>query len=155
MALDLTTKNDPMPETSHQPCRVELRSMDDPSSRSTSYIDGGWWPRSLDLVEELPPLLAHVRRAGFHTVRVTYRLHAWAESPRRIVVDGQRITLGGYRKQIEDTIGLVDTSGQKRLELLVIPPDTDPAVAQRALAIAGRDGDRDRAREVLDSASAG
>jgi hypothetical protein len=125
--------------------------------QTNNYLDGGWWPRSLDLVEELPALLTAVAAAGFATDHVVYKLHAWRESPRRIAVSGpagpHRVTLGGYRQQASDTVALVNASSRDRIELLVIPPNTDPVTAQRALTIAGCDGDAAPAGDVLTRAA--
>jgi hypothetical protein len=44
---------------------------------------------------------------------------------------------------------LIDQSGWKRIDLVVIPPATDAQVAHRALDLAGLDGDLHRAREIL------
>jgi hypothetical protein len=133
--------------------RYELRRVD-PSVQANPYLDGGWWPRSLDLATELPALLIALSHAGFETYRVVYRLHAWSEAQRRITIGGRRITLSGYRKQADDTIAFIDGSGRKRLEMLVIPPDTGSDIAQRALDIAGLDGDADSADAVLERARA-
>lgn len=65
------------------------------------------------------------------------------------------VKLGGFRSQDPAEISLVDSSGWKRVTLVVIPPGTDPAVARRALAMSGLNGDRHRAREVLDLAKWG
>ncbi len=141
------------PTKTDEASRYELRRVD-PSVQANPYLDGGWWPRSLDLATELPALLIALSRGGFETYRVVYRLHAWDESQRRITIAGRRITLSGYRKQADDTIALLDGSGRKRLELLVIPPDTGSEVARRALDIAGLDGDADSADAVLERARA-
>ena len=137
---------DPTPRDDRPPCRLRLRSLDAPSGR---HLDGGWWPHSRDLAQELPPLVTELSRTGFTTVRVVYRLHGWTETTRRMTIAGRRISLGGYRKQADDTIALLDGSGQRRLELLVIPPGTDPAVADRALTQAALDGDPESGAEVL------
>ncbi len=34
------------------------------------YVDGGWWPRSLELAVELPPFLEEVLAAGFDITEV-------------------------------------------------------------------------------------
>ncbi len=42
-----------------------------------SHVDGTWWPHSLNLVVELPGLLAAVRSAGYEVNPVTYHLADW------------------------------------------------------------------------------
>jgi Family of unknown function (DUF5994) len=53
--------------------RLRLRGSGD----GDGYVDGGWWPRSLDLGVELPPLLAEVWSGGYDVFRVSYDLTAW------------------------------------------------------------------------------
>jgi hypothetical protein len=141
------------PVLGENPSRIVLR----PGTESNSAdrcIDGGWWPRSLDLLIELPALVAVLSRTGFSAHCVVYRLHTWHETPRRTTIGGLRINLAGHRKQAVATVAVIDRSGQKRLELLVVPPQTEPAVARRALDIASRDGDCDPAEDVLRRARA-
>jgi len=125
--------------------RLRLR---DPGSVG-GFVDGGWWPRTLDLGVELAPLLTEIWSVGYDVRRVTYNLTAWNHAPRRIAAAGRLVRIGGYHTQDEDVVSLVDSSGWKRIDLVVVPPDTDPVVAERALALAGLDGDRHRAAEIL------
>jgi len=119
-----------------------------------TFADGGWWPRSLDLVVELPALLMAVEAAGYGEVRrVSYALTGWdGPPPRKSSMLNRVVKLGGFRSQDPAEISLVDSSGWKRTTLVVVPPDTDSAVARRALIMAGTNGDRHRAREILDLA---
>jgi hypothetical protein len=124
------------------------------------FVHGGWWPRSTDLVHELPDLLDAARTAGFDTHRVVYGPSIWDRFPRSPAAqyvfagsDAHRVALDRCSHQPPDTIALVDQSGSGRMDLLVIPVGTDAGLAERALAIAGRDGDSDPAAEVLDRAA--
>jgi hypothetical protein len=116
------------------------------------YVAGGWWPRSLDLSVELPPLLAEMFSAGYDVRRVTYNITAWNAAPRLLIVVDRLVKLGGYRTQDVATISLLDSSGWKRMDLVVVPPETDSAIAERALAQAGLDGDSSRAGHILEHA---
>jgi hypothetical protein len=49
-------------------------------------------------------------------------------------------------------VSLVGSAGRQQIDLVVIPPDTDPVVAERALAAAAADN-RLRSDEVLPSVS--
>ena len=116
-----------------------------------SFVDGGWWPRSRDLIAELPALLTALDAAGYGEVcRVSYALTAWdGHPPRRSAMLNRVVKLGGFQSQDPAEIGLVDSSGWKRITLVVVPPGTDPAVARRALTMAGLSGDQHRAGEIL------
>jgi hypothetical protein len=136
------------PPESANGLRVHLRSPDDIGG----FVDGGWWPRSLDLAVELPPLLTAMWAAGYDVFRVMYNLTAWDPAPGRLTVSGRRVKLGGYRLQDKASISLVGDGGWKRVDLVVVPPETDPVVAERALTLAGLDADPHRAAEILDPA---
>lgn len=124
------------------------------------FVDGGWWPRSLDLAIELPPVLEVLDRAGYQVHRVTYNLVSWDSPPNRITLADRVVSLGGVRNQSRSSITLVDTAHTNsamvnRLQLVVIAPDTDPVVAERALRLAGQDGYRFRPAEILEQARRG
>ena len=131
--------------------RVTLRR---PGAVGT-FVDGGWWPHSLDLLVELPALLGAVEAAGYgETRRVIYALSAWnGPPPRKAAMLNRIVKLSGFRYQEPAEISLVDSGGWKRVTLVVVPPDAAPALAQHALAIAGTDADRHRAREILELAA--
>jgi hypothetical protein len=115
------------------------------------FVDGGWWPRSLDLVAELPALLMAVEAAGYGEIRrISYALTAWdGHPPRRSTMLNRVVKFGGFHSQDPAEISLIDSSGSKRVVLVVVPPGADPAVARRALSMAGLNGDQHRAREIL------
>jgi hypothetical protein len=130
--------------------RIVLRK---PGGHGT-LVDGGWWPTSLDLIAELPAVLAASEAAGYaETRRVSFALAAWdGLPPVRSTMRNRVVKLGGFRSLDPAELGLVDSSGWKRIMLVVVPPDTDPVIAGRALAMAGTDGDSHSAGEILDLA---
>lgn len=154
-ALDTLTAS-PVPDLQQTPAsspsdrlRLRLRS----PAHVGGFVDGGWWPHSRDLSVELPPLLAKMWSDGNDVFRVMYNLTAWDHAPRKLIVSGRLVKLGGFRTQDAASISLVDTGGWKRIDLVVIPPQTDPLVAERALALASLDTDPHRAGEILDRAN--
>jgi len=94
------------------------------------FIDGDWWSRSLDLSIELPRLLAGRYSAGYGVHRVE-----------------------GRRTQEVASISLVDSSGWRRVCLVVIPPQTDPVITQRALTLAGLGSDIHHADDIRERAN--
>jgi Family of unknown function (DUF5994) len=142
--MDTTAATAPPPAPSAERARVAFRSHPAPG-----FVQGGWWPRSLDLGAEAPALVRAVRESGRDVFRLMYSLPAWQRPPRTLVVDGRVVKLGGYNTVDPSVITLVDASGWERVDLLVVPPDTDAAFAEIALAAAGRDEDH-RASELLD-----
>lgn len=112
-------------------------------------MDGGWWPRSLDLSAELPTLLREMASAGCDVHRVTYNLGAWDPAPRRLNTVGGLVKLDGYHRQDAAAISVVDSTDWTRIDLVVVPPSTPAAAAERALTLAGLDGDRHCAGDIL------
>jgi hypothetical protein len=131
--------------------RVALRR---PGGAGT-FVDGGWWPHSLDLTAELPALLAAIEAAGYGEIRrIGYALTAWkGPVPRRAAMLNRTVKLGGFGYQDPAEINLIGSGGSRRVTVLVVPPSAAPALAQHALAIAGTNDDRHHAREILDLAA--
>jgi hypothetical protein len=131
-------------EQPRQPLRLKLK----PKAPTTGYVDGAWWPRSRDLSAELPALLAvlAVRLGRVH--RVSFNSTDWDAAPRRITVDGQPVRLGGFDSQHANTVDVIGPDGS-RIMLLVVPPETRPAIARRVLLRAGRRGNVDDVGALL------
>lgn len=130
--------------------RLSLRS----ATERGGFVDGGWWPYSLDLGQELPAVLRALFEHGYAVHRVTYNLIGWTSPPATLTVDGRVISLGGVRNQSRSSITLVDTDNTNsatvnRLHLVVVPPDTEQVIAERALRLSGQDGYRFRPAEIL------
>jgi len=130
--------------------RLRLRS----ATERGGFVDGGWWPRSLDLAGELPAMITALIDAGCTVHKVSYNLTGWQIPPSKLTVGGSVLTLTGHRNQSRSSITLIDTANTNsatvsRLELVVVPPDTDPIIAERALQMAGKDGLRLRSAEIL------
>jgi hypothetical protein len=116
---------------------------------SAGFIDAAWWPRSRDLISELPALLDVLWTAAREITRVTYHLAAWNTAPRRICVEDRAVRLGGFNTSDPRMVRLSDAWGRERVDVLVIPPTTDPAVAHRALLLAGEADNTYRADQIL------
>jgi hypothetical protein len=113
------------------------------------FIDAAWWPRSLDLVAEFEQLLDVLWTGDRDITRITYNIHAWNPAPHRMTVQGRVVRLGGFNSSDPTTVRLSDPWGRERIDVLVIAPDTDPAVAQRILALASVADSTYRAEEIL------
>ena len=116
------------------------------------FVDGGWWPGSLDLSAELAPLLAAFWSAGYEVTRVIYHPAAWEPAPRALTGSGRVVRLERSDSQQPDLLSLVDASGATRTDLVVVPPRTQRRVAERVLALARLGGDLHRLTGILDRA---
>jgi Family of unknown function (DUF5994) len=127
------------------PARISFRQ---PVSGS-GFIDAAWWPRSLDLTTELPPLLEVLWTAAREITRITYNIAAWDPAPRRMRIENRTVRMGGFATSDPLTVRLSDAGGAERIDVLVITPTTDPALAQRALLLASEACSPYRAEEIL------
>jgi hypothetical protein len=106
-------------------------------------IDGAWWPRSYDLLEELPQLLAGLPLAWGHISSVTVNGATWSATPGRMLVFNQVVRLRrALAASAPHTVVLL-APGRGRWDLLVVPPDTTGEAAEPLMAAAADDGNAD------------
>jgi hypothetical protein len=116
------------------------------------FLDAGWWPRSRDLTVELPPLLDLLWTSFRDVTRVSYAVDFWNATPHHLRIQGKVVRLGGFHTQMPMLLSLIDTRGLDRIDMLVIRPETDPAVAERALTLACGDPSPDHPEQILNRA---
>jgi hypothetical protein len=106
-----------------------------PKEPRSGSVDGAWWPHSEDLEAELPDLLAVLSVRLGPIGRVIYKLNEWAKAPAKCEFGDQVVRLDGYRLQPVNTVEVVGTN-RKRIVLLVLSPETDPAQAHAVMMTA-------------------
>lgn len=113
----------------------------------TGHVDGAWWPRSRDLAAELPALVSAlaVRLDGIE--RISYRLPEWDPSVRKLRLSGSVVHLSGYQFLTANTVAIF--ARRQQISLLVVPAETSPQVAARALMTAAERGNTDTTSELL------
>ena len=79
--------------------------------------------------------------------RLTYHLTDWIPAPRKITCRGRVVRLGGYRTQPACTVNVL--AENRRVTLLVVPPQTPPQNAHAALMAAGHSGNTDDVEALL------
>ncbi|MEU5786295.1 DUF5994 family protein [Micromonospora purpureochromogenes] len=118
------------------------------TTRNRAVLDGGWWPRSWDPAAELPGLVLALAERHGRIRHIMLNIHAWDSRPRRLTVGPDVVRLGWF-----DTLSpalLVATTGRDiQVDLLVVPPATPPAAAERAMATAADPADLRRAPDIL------
>ncbi|MDO0914868.1 DUF5994 family protein [Streptomyces sp. DT2A-34] len=118
------------------PSRPVLRLRLASRSGMPRLIDGAWWPRSHDLLAELPQLLAGLPRAWGHITSVTVHGATWSAVPGRMLVFNQVVRLRRtVAASAPHTIVLL-APGRGRWDLLVLPPDTTEEAAEPLMAAA-------------------
>ncbi|WP_327576464.1 MULTISPECIES: DUF5994 family protein [unclassified Streptomyces] len=106
------------------PLRLALASTDTPGA----LLDGAWWPRSRDLPVELPALTAVLDPLCGHITHVTVN-PLWPVIPRKVPVHGHVVSVGWFKADQDSHKLLLLSYAVGRWDLLVIPPQTDPAIA--------------------------
>ncbi|MFD8725667.1 DUF5994 family protein [Streptomyces sp. NPDC059629] len=125
-----TALQPPLP--SHPALRLRLA----PRSDLPRSIDGAWWPRSYDLLVELPRLLAGLPREWGDITSVTVSGAVWSAAPGRILVSNQVVRLRrALAANAPHTVVLV-APGRGRWDLVVVPPDTTETAAEPLMAAA-------------------
>ena len=120
-------------------------------------LRGGWWPHSRNLTAELPTLVAGLNAwlgaapgPPRHVDRVSVSLAIWDSVPAHLDVVGRRVHLSWFGTADTHTI-TASCSDHSRIDLLVVPPDTSPAPADAALAMASDPHNTRQGLAVLDT----
>ncbi|MFJ3310589.1 DUF5994 family protein [Streptomyces sp. NPDC086549] len=109
-----------------------------PESTVPRRIDGAWWPRTFDLLAELPPLLSGLPRAWGQIVSVLVNGTAWADAPGRMLVCNQAVRLRRTTTaaRTPSTIVLMAPAHGRR-DLLVVPPEATERAAETLMSAVG------------------
>ena len=126
---------------------TNLRLQLKPAHQAYGFVQGAWWPRSDQLDTELPPLLEGLSLRLGRIGRVIYDDNGWAPAPSRIEFRNGASTLFGSRHQSIDTLSVIGEHG--RLNLLVVPPYTDPTVAYSAVMTAASPNNHSTPEDLL------
>ncbi|MFF1690887.1 MULTISPECIES: DUF5994 family protein [unclassified Streptomyces] len=130
------------------PLRLALASTDTPGA----LLDGAWWPRSHDLTAELPALTAVLDPLWGRITHVTVNPTLWPVIPRKVPVDGHVVSIGWFKAEQDPHKLLLLSYTVGRWDLLVIPPQTDPAIATWLMTAATGPLRSHTARELLERA---
>ncbi|MFC7258770.1 MULTISPECIES: DUF5994 family protein [Streptomyces] len=107
-----------------------------PHSLVPRRIDGAWWPRTRDLLSEIPLLIGALPSGWGQITGVTVHTAMWSASPGRMLVANHVVRLrreSGSRDR--HTICLLSPD-HGRWDLLVVPPEVAAADAVPLMAAA-------------------
>ncbi|MFE5944748.1 DUF5994 family protein [Streptomyces sp. NPDC056480] len=110
-----------------------------PKTTLAGLLDGAWWPRSRDLAAEIPPLADALGGRFGRITRITVNPTRWPVVPHKVAVTGHTVHVGWFTEQDPDKMILLSYA-VGRCDLLVIPPDTEPAAAARLMTAAALPG---------------
>jgi Family of unknown function (DUF5994) len=108
--------------------RLQLK----PKRPASEHFDGAWWPRSTQLIDELPGLVTSLSDRLGQVVMVGYRRNGWAETPPLAEIAGHTIELLGFSSDEPASVIVIGEDG-RHLTLHVIRPDASERVARQAL----------------------
>ncbi|MGS2590352.1 DUF5994 family protein [Streptomyces hebeiensis] len=118
------------------PSSLSARLVLAPVDTAPALIDGAWWPRSRDLKAELPALIEVLDPLWGRITRVTVNPTYWPVIPRKVPVHGHVVHVGWFEAEQDPHKLLLLSYTVGRWDLLVIPPETEPATAARLMATA-------------------
>ncbi|MBC9728538.1 DUF5994 family protein [Streptomyces sp. TRM68367] len=103
---------------------------------SRGLLDGAWWPRSRDLLSELPALTDLLDPLWGRITRIAVNPKHWPVIPRKVPVNGHIVKVGWFTPEIDPHKLLLLSYGTGRWDLLVIPPETGAESAAQLMAAA-------------------
>jgi hypothetical protein len=115
-----------------QPLRVRLA----PPGVKPGRLDGAWWPRSRDLAAELPSLIHALDPRWGRVTHLSVNSALWPVVPRKVPATGHVVRVGWFSPELDRHGLLVLSYTVGRWDLLVIPPETGPAAADRLMTAA-------------------
>ncbi|BCZ22569.1 DUF5994 domain-containing protein [Mycobacterium senriense] len=110
-----------------------------PKAHGSGHVDGAWWPRSDDLMMELPDLIEVLSGRLGAVGQVMYHPGEWATTPTELVTSERAVHLDGSRGQHPNTVEVLDAKGNK-LVFLVVPAHIDPDQAHAIVMAAAASG---------------
>ncbi|MEU8512582.1 DUF5994 family protein [Kitasatospora sp. NPDC048722] len=140
-----TTLDRATPATLDSTVRLSLA----PRGVRPGRLDGAWWPRSRDLLLELPALAADIDERWGRITRITVNPAKWPVIPPRIPVTGHTVHAGWFTTEQDEHTIAVFSYAPRRLNLLVVPPETDAVDAARMMAEAARPANTMAASDLL------
>jgi hypothetical protein len=107
-----------------RPAIGTLRMRLKPAHRSCGFVQGAWWPRSTELASELASLLAALSLRVGSIDSVLYHESDWSPAPLSIKHQGNQVIASAH----QEWPNVVSVFGPRfgRLDLLVVPPYTEP-----------------------------
>ncbi|MBB2943199.1 hypothetical protein FB565_002912 [Actinoplanes lutulentus] len=134
------------PRAAPESIRLQL----DPHPSRTTLLDGAWWPRSTDVIAELPSLVKALTGLRGEITHVLLNNAEWDQPhPPRAGEGRDAVRLCWYASQPAGLVTVMSEFGRDRFDLMVVPVDATPASAGSTLAAAADGTDRRHAPELL------
>ena len=144
----MLTITENIPDASaRRPAIGTLRMRLKPAHRSCGFVQGAWWPRSTELTSELPSLLAALSLRVGSIDSVLYHESDWSPAPLSIKHQGDQVIASAH----QEWPNVVSVFGPRfgRLDLLVVPPYTEPTHAYTVVMTAASVNDASTPDQLL------
>jgi hypothetical protein len=139
-------RESPTPNNGHD--RSLPRLVLAPVRAGRAVLDGGWWPRSWDPAAELPGLVLALS-ARYGTIRqLMLNSITWDSRFRRLAL-GEGVVRLGWFASVDPALVIATTDSGDQLDLLVVPPRTAAASADKAMTQAADPANVTRAPAIL------
>jgi hypothetical protein len=99
-------------------------------------LDGAWWPRSRDLLSELPALTDVLDPLWGRITRIAVNPAYWPVVPHAVPVRGHIVKVGWFTPELDPHKLLLLSYGNARWDLLIVPPEAGAASATRLMTAA-------------------
>jgi hypothetical protein len=144
----MLTMTENIPDASaHRLAIGTLRMRLKPAHRSCGFVQGAWWPRSTELASEIPSLLAALSLRFGSIDSVLYHESDWSPAPLSIKHQGDQVIVSAH----QEWPNVVSVFGPRfgRLDLLVVPPYTEPTHAYNVVMTAASVNDASTPDQLL------
>jgi Family of unknown function (DUF5994) len=144
----LLTNAENIPDASaRRPAIGTLRMRLKPAHRLCGFVQGAWWPRSRELTSELPSLLAALSVRFDSIDSVLYHESDWSPAQLSIKHQGDPVIVSAHQERPN----VVSVFGPRfgRLDLLVVPPYTEPTHAYNMVMTAASVNDASTPDQLL------
>jgi hypothetical protein len=104
--------------------------------RGRGSIDGAWWPRTLNLADELPGLVTALSTTNETITRVSVNGDSWTDIPNRVAQPGRPALRVSWFRTLDPHVVTLGGGNRPRIRILVIPPDATAGPASEVLRLA-------------------
>jgi hypothetical protein len=128
---------------------LQLRLTMTPKLTPSNQLDGAWWPRSADLTIGLPPLIEAITKRIGRVRGILLNPAEWQVPPPDWTPAGDRPALISWSRRHDPHAAVLISENDRRIELVVVPPQVDQATADKIVELASTEGNTLTASRAL------
>jgi hypothetical protein len=117
----------------------------------SAVLDGGWWPTSWNATIEIPRLIESLTDSIGPIDRVALNAEAWESRFRRLGTGRDAVQMV-WSDGLDPALLIAVIADRVVVHLLVVPPDSSPTVAARAMTTAAQHANEASASDLLAAA---